>query len=190
MIAAMQTVKKSLLRRLLPLLVFALLVLVLAIGLTLNPRLVPSPLIGKPAPAFDLPLLNGEGRFTQEDFKGQITLLNVWASWCYVCRIEHQAITQLAKQGVRVVGLNYKDDPADANAWLQQLGNPYEKIIADADGRVGIEWGVYGAPETFVIDQNGIIREKCIGEVNRDFIENRLQPLMQLLQTQAGTSKT
>ena len=182
--------KKSKLRRFLPLVFFALLVIVLGIGLTLNPRLVPSPFIGKPAPAFDLPLLNADGRFTQEDFKGNITLMNVFASWCFACRQEHEAIKWLAKSGVRVIGFNYKDEVADATAWLQQLGNPYAQVLSDLDGRVGIDWGVYGAPETFVIDHKGVIREKRIGPIDEAYIEDSLMPLLKQLRAEMQGSVT
>lgn len=158
--------KPSMLKRFMPLIIFALLVAVMAVGLTLNPRLVPSPLVGKPVPEFELPLLNQAGTFSHEDLKGQITLLNVWASWCYACRQEHDVVTQLSRKGMRIVGFNYKDQTQDAVNWLAELGNPYETIVEDVDGRVGIDWGVYGAPETFLIDAQGIIRHKVIGAVS------------------------
>jgi len=139
---------------------------------------VPSPLIGKPAPVFELPLLNQSGTFTQEDLKGHVTLLNVWASWCFACRQEHEMITQLSRSGLRVVGFNYKDKAEDAVSWLNQLGNPYEVIVQDLDGRVGIDWGVYGAPETFLIDRQGIIRHKVIGPVSDPA---KLEALMEAL---------
>lgn len=159
----METEKPSTLRRFMPLIIFGVLVVFLGIGLTLNPREVPSPLIGKPAPAFDLPLLEKDGRFSEQDFKGKVTLLNVWASWCFACRQEHEVVKYLGSRGVRIVGLNYKDDPADAKAWLARLGNPYEVVAVDRDGRIAIDWGVYGAPESFLIDRDGIIRHKVIG---------------------------
>lgn len=153
-------------QRFMPLIIFALLVVLLGVGLTLNPRLIPSPLIGKPVPVFELPLLNQEGVFSSEDLKGQITLLNVWASWCYACRQEHETVKQISRSGLRVVGFNYKDKKQDAMQWLAQLGNPYQVVIADEDGRGGMDWGVYGAPETFLIDRQGIIRHKVIGPVS------------------------
>ena len=182
-------VKKSVWRAYLPLIIFFLLVAVLGIGLTLNPRLVPSPLIGKPAPDFSLPLLDGSGVMTQETFKGKVTLLNVWASWCYVCRQEHPAIKWLSKQGVRIIGFDYKDKPADAKAWLQQLGNPYSEVVSDLNGRVGINWG-YGAPETFVIDHKGIIREKHVGAVDEEYIKKTLGPLLEKLSAEMRSSAT
>jgi cytochrome c biogenesis protein CcmG, thiol:disulfide interchange protein DsbE len=159
----MENNQPSLLRRFMPLIVFVVLVVFLAIGLTLNPRLVPSPLIGKPAPEFELPLLYSDGSFSNKDLLGHITLVNVWASWCFACRQEHETVKYLSRNGVRVIGLNYKDEPENAKSWLAQLGNPYEKIAVDYDGRIAIDWGVYGAPETFLIDQQGIIRHKVIG---------------------------
>ena len=146
-----------------PLIVFAILVIFLGIGLTLNPREVPSALIGKPAPEFELPLLLSEGSFSNKDLIGHITLVNVWASWCFACRQEHETVKFLSRNGVRIVGLNYKDEANDAKRWLERLGNPYQAIAVDRDGRIAIDWGVYGAPETFLIDQQGIIRHKVIG---------------------------
>ena len=169
---------KSLLQRFMPLIIFGLLVVMLAVGLTLNPRLVPSPLIGKPVPVFELPLLNKEGVFSDKDLKGQITLVNVWASWCYACRQEHETVKQLAASGLRIIGLNYKDKKEDAQQWLASLGNPYQAIAADENGRVGIDWGVYGAPETFLIDPQGIIRHKVIGPVSDpENYENLMQAI-------------
>ena len=182
--------KKSILRRFLPLIFFVLLVIVLGIGLTLNPRLVPSPFIGKAAPTFELPLLNADGSFSQEDFKGNITLMNVFASWCFACRQEHEAIKWLAKNGIRVIGFNYKDEVADATLWLQQLGNPYTQVLSDLDGRIGIEWGVYGAPETFVIDHKGVIRDKRVGPIDEAYIEDRLMPLLKQLRAEMQGSTT
>ena len=153
-------------RRFMPLIAFAVLVVLLAIGLTLNPRLVPSPLIGKPAPVFELPLLLKDGSFSNKDLIGHVTLVNVWASWCFACRQEHETVKRLSRNGVRIIGLNYKDEPDDAKQWLAKLGNPYQRIAVDYDGRIGIDWGVYGAPETFLIDQQGIIRHKVIGPLS------------------------
>lgn len=172
---------KSTLSRFAPLAIFVLLVAIFAFGLTLNPRLVPSPLINKPAPEFDLPLLNREGSFSHHDFKGHITLLNVWASWCFACRQEHETVTRLSQSGLRVVGFNYKDEPNDAKRWLQQFGNPYQLVVKDIDGRVGIDWGVYGAPETFVIDQQGMIRHKVIGPLDDEIVRDELMPLINKL---------
>ena len=163
-----------------PLIIFAVLVIFLAVGLTLNPRLVPSPLIGKPAPEFELPLLLKQGSFSNKDLIGHVTLVNVWASWCFACRQEHEAVKFLSRQGVRVIGLNYKDEASDAKQWLAKLGNPYQAIVADRDGRAAIDWGVYGAPETFLIDQQGIIRHKVIGPLSD---QEKFDALMTVMQT-------
>lgn len=178
--------KKSRLKRFIPLIIFSALVILLAIGLTLNPRLVPSPLIGKPAPEFELPVLGEDRVFTDKDLKGRITLLNVWASWCYACRIEHETITQLSRSGLRVIGLNYKDKTQDAKDWLRQFGNPYQVVIEDATGRISIDWGVYGAPETFLIDHDGIIRHKVVGPVSD---EKKYKALMDAVKNISGGKK-
>jgi cytochrome c biogenesis protein CcmG/thiol:disulfide interchange protein DsbE len=188
--------KKSAWRAYLPLIIFGLFAVVLIITMVrintgdLNIRDVPSPFIGRSVPDFKLPLLDGSGVLTQETFKGKITLLNVWASWCYACRQEHEAIKWLASKGVRVLGFNYKDEVKDAQAWLQQLGNPYAQVVSDLDGRVGIEWGVYGAPETFVIDSKGIIRDKRIGPVDEAYIEKTLTPLLEKLHAEMEAPTT
>ena len=179
-----ETKSKSLIRRFMPLIIFVMLVAILAIGLTLNPRIVPSPLVGKPSPEFELPLLNTDGKLTQEDLKGDITLLNVFASWCFACRQEHEVISQLSRLGLRIIGFNYKDEPQNATAWLRQFGNPYQIVAQDLDGRVGIDWGVYGAPETFVIDHNGIIRDKRIGPVDAEYIKDKLMPLVEQIRSE------
>jgi len=175
----MENNQPSLVRRFMPLIIFAVLVIFLAIGLTLNPREVPSPLIGKPVPEFELPLLMRDGTFSNKDLLGQVTLVNVWASWCFACRQEHEVVKYLSRNGVRVVGLNYKDEAADAKNWLVKLGNPYQAIAADRDGRIAIDWGVYGAPETFLVDKAGIIRHKVIGPLSD---ENKYQALMDVYQ--------
>jgi len=163
----MNVKKPSTVKRFAPLIVFAALVVVLYLGLWLNPRLVPSPLINKPVPTFTLPLLNRPGDFvSNKDFLGRVTLLNVWASWCFVCREEHKTVKKLSRQGYRIIGFNYKDKPADAKAWLRRLGNPYKEVISDIKGQVAINFGVYGAPETFLIDKQGIIRYKVIGSLS------------------------
>ncbi len=174
----MENNQPTLLKRFMPLIAFVVLVVFLAIGLTLNPREVPSPLIGKPAPAFDLPLLYKDGRFTDNDLKGHVTLINVWASWCFACRQEHETVKFLSREGVRIIGLNYKDETADAKNWLQRLGNPYQSIAVDRDGRIAIDWGVYGAPETFLIDKEGIIRHKVIGPLSDKEKYNELMAVM------------
>ncbi|MBI1731152.1 MAG: DsbE family thiol:disulfide interchange protein [Gammaproteobacteria bacterium] len=167
-------------RYLLPLLAFGALIALLSIGLGMDPRRVPSPFIGKPAPAFDLPQLQApDRRLTQEDLRGRPVLLNVWASWCVACRHEHALLTQLAtERQIPIYGLNYKDPRADALRWLEVWGNPYVVIAADEDGRTGINYGVYGVPETFVMDANGIIRYKHIGALTEQAITDRILPLL------------
>ncbi len=167
-----------------PLVVFAVLVGFLFVGLFLNPREVPSPLIGKPAPAFSLNQLHKPDRtLATADMKGQVWLLNVWASWCVACREEHPLLVELAKAKlVPIVGLNYKDEPAAGIKWLAQFGDPYDLSIVDRDGRVGIDFGVYGVPETFVIDKQGTIRYKQIGPVTVEALEKKIIPLVRELQ--------
>src|SRR5258706_6715824 len=162
-------------RYLVPLGIFVVLVLFLAAGLRLNPREVPSPLIGKPAPGFMLPQLQMPDRnLSTTDLRGKVWLLNVWASWCAACREEHAVLVELAKTSVvPIYGLNYKDQRGDALAWLDQFGNPYTLSIADVEGRVGIDYGVYALPETFVIDKNGMIRYKQIGPVTPEALQSK-----------------
>ena len=171
-------------RFLLPLGIFIVLVVFLAIGLNRDPREVPSPLINKPAPAFDLPQLHRpEARFAPKDLQGKVWLLNVWASWCVSCRQEHPLLVELAKSGlVPIYGLNYKDKQEDALRWLKQFGDPYALSIVDAEGRVGIDYGVYGVPETYVIDKAGVIRFKQIGPVTQEALEKTILPLVRELQ--------
>jgi cytochrome c biogenesis protein CcmG/thiol:disulfide interchange protein DsbE len=168
---------------LLPLVVFLLLVGFLAVGLKLNPREVPSPLIGKAAPAFELPILDQPGkRFVPADMRGKVWLLNVWASWCVSCRDEHPVLIDLAKKGVLpILGLNYKDRGEDATRWLKQFGNPYQLSAVDLDGRIGIDYGVYGVPETYLIDAEGVIRFKQIGPLTPAVLEQKVLPLAQAL---------
>jgi len=165
----------------LPLLAFIVVAVFLALGLKNDPRLVPSPLIDKPAPKFSLPLLSSNHTvITNADFQGDIWLLNVWASWCAACKVEHPVLLDMANQGAMLVGLNYKDSVSDAKTWLESYQNPYEKVIVDADGRVGIDFGVYGVPETFLIDQQGQIRYKHIGPVDNEDAANLLALVNQL----------
>ena len=170
-------------RFLLPLAVFLTLVLFLGFGLRLNPREVPSPFIGKAAPAFKLAQLHEPGKtISPQDMVGQVWLLNVWASWCVACRQEHPVLMDFAKQGVvPLLGLNYKDGTENGATWLRQFGNPYAVSGVDADGRVGIDYGVYGVPETFVIDKKGVIRMKHIGPVTPEVITEKLIPLIKEL---------
>jgi cytochrome c biogenesis protein CcmG/thiol:disulfide interchange protein DsbE len=167
-------------RFLIPLGLFLLLVGFLAAGLKLNPGEVPSPLIGKPAPNFVLPQLGApSATFSSAEMKGKVWMLNVWASWCVSCREEHPLLVEFSRSGTTpIYGLDYKDQPADAERWLTQFGNPYALSIADADGRVGIDFGVYGVPETYVIDKQGVIRYKWIGPVTPDILSNKIQPLL------------
>ena len=163
-----------------PLVVFAVLVVFLAVGLTLNPRDVPSPLKDKPAPSFKLPQLAvADKTFAPEDLKGKVWLLNVWASWCVSCRQEHPLLVSFAKEGrVPIVGLNYKDQLADAKMWLARYGDPYVFSAVDADGRVGIDYGVYGVPETYVIDKAGVIRMKHTGPITPESLQKQILPLV------------
>jgi cytochrome c biogenesis protein CcmG, thiol:disulfide interchange protein DsbE len=165
--------------------IFIALVTLLAIGLTLNPREVPSPLIGKPAPAFKLPLLHEpDKRFSQEDMLGRVWILNVWASWCPPCLIEHPIVTDLARSGLApVVGLNYKDAREDALPWLSRNGDPYKISVQDVAGRIAIDYGVYGVPETYVIDRDGVIRFKHVGPLTPEVAERRIRPLLKELVT-------
>ena len=174
-------------RYLTPLVLFLALAALLYKGLALNPREVPSPLIGKPAPEFTLPELKDASKLlSHTDFHGKVTLLNVWATWCVSCRAEHPLLMQLARQGVTIYGLDYKDTREDAQRWLSRFGDPYVANAFDADGRVGIDWGVYGTPETFVIDQQGIIRHKHIGPLTEDAIQREILPLIQKLKGDKG----
>ena len=170
-------------RSALPLAIFAALVALLAVGLTLDPRKVPSPLIGKPAPHFELPLLQeAKQTFTERDMLGKVWILNVWASWCVTCREEHPVLLELAASGVvPIYGLNYKDKREDGLAWLKGMGDPYRLSIYDADGKVGIDYGVTGVPETYVIDKLGVIRYKRIGALTPQILKEKLLPLVEEL---------
>jgi cytochrome c biogenesis protein CcmG, thiol:disulfide interchange protein DsbE len=172
------------LRRFLPLAAFIALAAVLGVGLTLKPREVPSPFIGKPAPPFTLPRLDDAARtLTAAELKGQVWVLNIWASWCAPCREEHPLLVSLARaQQVPIYGLNYKDDPRNAQEWLLKLGDPYAASVVDADGRAAIDYGVYGVPESFVIDQAGIVRFKHIGPLTTEVWQRDMLPLVKRLQ--------
>jgi cytochrome c biogenesis protein CcmG/thiol:disulfide interchange protein DsbE len=163
-----------------PLALFIVLVAFLAIGLSRDPREVPSPLINKPAPAFQLPQLKEPTKtFSAAEMRGKVWLLNVWASWCFSCRDEHPWLLEYARSGVvPIYGLNYKDKREDALSWLRELGDPYVSSAADLDGRVGIDYGVYGAPETYLIDRDGLIRLKQVGPVTPEIWEKRFLPLI------------
>jgi len=164
--------------RVVPVVLFLLLGVLLAIGLTISDHKedLPSPLIGKSIPEFSLPLLGQpDKRVTQADLIGEPFLLNVWASWCATCRFEHPLITDLAASGaLRVIGLNYRDEEADANRWLNRFGNPYAMNLADPTGRTSIDFGVYAAPESFLVDANGTIVYKQIGALTQEVIEKEI----------------
>ena len=185
-----------------PLIGFIVLVVLLAVGLNLDPREVPSPLVGKPAPAFSLSKLGSDEKFSPQDMQGKVWLLNVWSTWCVSCRQEHPMLVQMAKsQTVTLIGLNYKEVRGDASfdmskinaeaektmatqrasAWVQRHGNPYALSALDLDGRVGIDYGVYGVPETYVIDKAGIIRLKHTGPITPEVFSGKLLPLVKEL---------
>ena len=168
---------------LIPLALFGVLVAFLAVGLNRDPHEVPSPLISKAAPQFKVPqLIAADKAFSPEDLKGQVWMLNVWASWCVACRVEHPLLVELSRSKVvPLIGLDYKDKREDALKTLAQQGNPYDLSAVDADGRVGIDYGVYGVPETFIIDKNGVIRHKQIGPVTAEALEKTILPLIQKL---------
>ena len=167
-----------------PVAVFVALVGLLYVGLGLDPREVPSPLIGKPAPHFELPQLHEATKtFSERDMVGKVWVLNVWASWCVSCREEHPVLLDLAASDtVPVYGLNYKDKREDGLAWLKGMGDPYKTSIFDFEGRVGIDYGVYGVPETYLIDKKGVIRYKRIGPLTPEIVKNTLLPLVKELE--------
>lgn len=171
------------LRFILPLMAFLVMVIFLGIGLKLDPHDVPSPLINKPAPVFTLPQLHEPQKtFSPADMKGKVWLLNVWASWCVSCRQEHVYLTEFARdRSMNLMGLNYKDEPVAAMQWLERLGNPYKISISDIDGMAGLDWGVYGVPETFIIDKKGIVRHKQTGPVDPTILQTIIMPLIEQL---------
>lgn len=185
--------KSSRLKLFIPLIIFLVMAGFLWRGLALDPNELPSALLDKPLPAFSLPLLNvddlegGEGQSSPEaapqmvsnlDLKGEAFLLNIWATWCYTCQVEHPYLMKLAERGVKIVGINYKDENEPARQWLKKLGNPYALNIVDQEGRLGLDLGVYGAPETFVIDKNGMVKYRHVGEVNEKVWQGMLAPLL------------
>jgi len=167
---------------LLPLAIFLVVAVFLYRGLFLKPAELPSALIGKPFPAFSLPSVDEPGKtITTADLKGKAALVNVWATWCVACKVEHPVLNQLAKQGVTIYGVNYKDDNASAQKWLKEFHNPYLLNISDAQGSLGLDLGVYGAPETFFIDKQGVIRHKFVGVIDEQVWREQLAPLYQEL---------
>ena len=170
-------------RFLIPLAVFAVLVVFLGIGLNLDPREVPSPLINKPAPAFTLPQLEAADKtISQKDMLGKVWMLNVWASWCVSCREEHPVIMEFSRtHALPIIGLNYKDTREAGRAWLAQFGDPYLTSAFDHEGKVGIDYGVYGVPESYIIDKKGIIRYKRIGVVTPEILREKIIPLVKEL---------
>ena len=171
-------------KALIPLGIFLVLVVFLAIGLTRDPREIPSPLIGKAAPLFSAPILQTpQQQFNSKDMLGKVWLLNTWASWCVACRQEHPILVEFAKtKSLPVIGLDYKDKDIDGLKWLDRLGNPYDLSVADRDGRIGIDFGVYGVPESFLIDKAGIIRYKQIGPITEEALRDKILPLVRELQ--------
>ncbi len=167
----------------LPLMVLVCLVALFLFGLQNDPRLVPSPFIGKPVPEFILPRLDAHTTLVKsEDLRGDTSLINIWATWCIPCRQEHPLLMDLAKESdVKIYGLNYKDDIEDAKNWLVELGDPYDLVLVDEDGRVGIDLGAYGVPETFVVDREGIIHYKHVGPLNKQVMDETIYPMIKEL---------
>jgi cytochrome c biogenesis protein CcmG/thiol:disulfide interchange protein DsbE len=167
-------------RFLIPIGLFGALVWFFNAGLDLDPRKIPSPLIGKPAPEFTLPVLGEPARqVSMSDYRGQVVLVNVWGSWCVACRAEHQTLLAIARSGeVPILGLDWKDETADAQAWLRNLGNPYDITLVDMDGRVAIDFGVYGAPESFLIDKQGTIIHKITGPIDWQMWNEEILPIV------------
>jgi cytochrome c biogenesis protein CcmG, thiol:disulfide interchange protein DsbE len=167
-------------RFILPFVIFIILATFLFVGLNLNPREVPSPLVGKPAPEFSLPQLhNPNKQFSPQEMKGKVWLFNVWASWCVSCEAEHPLLIELARQKiVPIVGLDYKDKRQAALVWLEGRGDPYVLTVSDVEGRTGIDYGVYGVPETYVIDKQGLIQYKQIGPVTAENLREKILPLV------------
>jgi cytochrome c biogenesis protein CcmG/thiol:disulfide interchange protein DsbE len=171
------------LRYIVPLALFLILAAFLARGLALDPREVPSPLIDKPAPTFALSQLDDPSRtIRRDDLLGKVWMLNVWASWCVACREEHPLLVEFSKRNlVPLYGLNYKDTRTEGQGWLTRFGNPYQTSLFDGDGRVGIDFGVYGVPETFIVDKQGVIRLKHIGPLTHEVIHDRIEPMLRKL---------
>ena len=166
-----------------PLAMFTLLAAFLFRGLSLDPKEMPSALIDQPLPQFSLPLLGDKGELARDDVVGKVSLFNVWATWCISCRVEHPYLQQLADAGIPIYGINYKDEDAEALLWLKELGNPYIANVADRDGELGLDLGVFGAPETYLVDAAGVIRYRHVGVVNERVWSTILQPLYMELTT-------
>lgn len=166
-----------------PLAVFVVLVLLFWRGLSLDPNDMPSALLNKPVPKFSLPRLENTQELRNESLlQGKVTLLNVWATWCITCREEHAFLNQLQQKGVHIIGIDYKDNTTDAQRWVAELGNPYDDIVVDEEGRLGLDLGVFGAPETYVIDKQGVIRYKHIGDLNQKVWDETIQPIVKALE--------
>ncbi len=171
------------LKLVLPLVLFVIVMGFLAKGLFLDPREVPSPLVGKPAPAFTAPTLSDASKsFSVAEMKGKVWLLNVWASWCATCREEHPLLIEMRQHDIPLYGLAYKDTDVEAQAVLKQMGDPYITTATDASGKIGIDYGVYGVPETYIIDKAGIIRYKQIGPITPDSLRDKILPLLKALE--------
>lgn len=171
----------------LPIVIFIVLVTLLAIGLTINPRRVPSPFIDKPAPGLALPQLHAPDTLvSNEQFRGQVWVVNVWASWCGECKYEHRWLFELARH-TTLVGLNKEDARSNALRWLHELGNPYQVVAVDQDGKTSLDWGVYGVPETFVMDGQGIVRYKHIGAIDESALRDTLLPLIEKLKREQAS---
>lgn len=166
-----------------PVVLFAVLGALFFRGLSLDPNEMPSALLNKSVPKFSLPRLANPQELQSENIlQGKVSLLNVWATWCITCREEHAFLNQLKAQGVHIVGLDYKDNTVDAQRWIATLGNPYDEILVDEDGRVGLDLGVFGAPETYVVDKQGVIRYKHIGDLNQKVWSETIQPIFKALE--------
>ena len=170
----------------LPIILFIILGVFLFRGISLDPTEMPSALIDKPVPEFSLMAVDGKQKYTNADLRGEVTLLNVWATWCVSCRMEHPYLLKLSQQGVRIAGIDYKDDQLKALAWLQELGNPYAINIADQNGSLGLDLGVFGAPETFMVDRQGVIRYKRVGVIDERVWIDEMQPIYAALLKQSN----
>jgi cytochrome c biogenesis protein CcmG/thiol:disulfide interchange protein DsbE len=169
-----------------PLILFAVLALFLLRGLELDPKELPSALIDRPLPQFELPSLGTQSLISRDQVIGEVALFNIWATWCVSCRVEHPYLHQLAERGVPIYGVNYKDDDIDALRWLEELGNPYRLNIVDAEGELGLDLGVYGAPETYLVDAAGVIRYRHVGVVDERVWQGILQPLYRELSMESA----